>query len=97
MQEVDCFTDQGKKFTEGGECMSATLSPEEIDSITKSRQLRRQLEELRLSGFWRVRLGRAGIVLERAHYEAVCAGALPAVQVSGNTVRPKIQPIGNKA
>lgn len=77
--------------------MSATLSPAELNSITKSRQMRRQLEELREAGFWRARLGREGIVLERAHYEAVCAGALPAVQVSGNTVRPTIQPIGSKA
>lgn len=71
--------------------MSAILSPDEINSITQSRQLRRQLEELRAAGFWRVRLGKVGIVLERAHYEAVCAGALPAAQVAAHTDRPKIQ------
>lgn len=73
--------------------MSESLTPDEIDSITKSRQLRKQLEELREAGYWRARLGREGIILEREHYKAVCAGALPPTTVSAQTNRPKIRPI----
>ena len=71
-----------------------TLTPDEIDSLTKSRQLRKQLAELREQGFWRARLGRDGIILETAHYEAVCAGALPPGSVVRQDNRPKVVRIG---
>lgn len=71
-----------------------TLTPEEIDSITQSRQLRKQLEELREQGYWRARLGRKGIILETAHYEAVCAGALPPGSMVRQDNRPKVRMIG---
>ena len=52
------------------------LTEEEIVEITDYHQPAKQLEELHAQGFWRARrspvTGR--IVLERAHYEAVCAG-----------------------
>jgi hypothetical protein len=54
-----------------------TLSTAEIFKITQYIQPNLQLEELRAQGFWRARLGQMGeVVLERAHYEAVCAGAV---------------------
>lgn len=71
-----------------------TLTPEEINSITQNRRLHKQLEELREQGFWRARLGRKGIILETAHYEAVCAGALPPGSVSMQNDRPKVRMIG---
>lgn len=73
-----------------------TLSHEEIVRITGGlTQPRRQLTELRKHGFWRARLGRDGkVVLERAHYEAVCAGALPPGEKKDDTrPRPQLQSI----
>lgn len=69
---------------------TTTLTPEEINSITQHRRLRDQLTELREQGFWRARLGRKGIILETAHYEAVCAGALPPGTVRQDN-RPKVR------
>lgn len=57
-------------------------------------QPRRQLTELHRRGFWRARLSTKGRVdLERVHYEAVCAGALPPNTVRGDTARPEVQPL----
>jgi hypothetical protein len=53
-----------------------TLSPDELQAITGYAQPAKQVEELRRQGFWRARRNMAGsVVLERRHYEAVCAGA----------------------
>lgn len=59
-------------------------------------QPRRQLGELHRRGFWRARLGADGrVVLEHAHYQAVCAGALPPGEVKRDTAaRPKLRAIG---
>src|SRR5690242_9958327 len=56
---------------------SPLLTPDEIREIAGGyEQPRRQLQELRRQGFWRARLSRSNaVILERAHYEAVCAGA----------------------
>lgn len=60
-------------------------------------QPRRQLHELRRRGFWRAQLNKRGRVdLERAHYLAVCNGALPPAMVKGDTGRPQVQPIARK-
>ena len=60
--------------------LDITLSTAEIYKITQSLQPTRQLAELHAQGFWRARVGKMGeVVLERAHYEAVCAGALPPI------------------
>ncbi len=58
-------------------------------------QPRRQLTELHKRGFWRARLGTDGrVVLETAHYQAVCAGALPPGAVKGDTAsRPRLQAV----
>ena len=74
--------------------MPLILTPAEIQSIAGGlTQPRRQLAELHARGFWRARLGRDGkVVLERAHYEAVCAGALPAGQQRADTdARPRVK------
>lgn len=60
-------------------------------------QPRRQLAELHARGFWRARLGRdSKVVLERAHYEAVCAGVLPPGEAKRDTAKPQVQPIPSK-
>jgi hypothetical protein len=71
------------------------LSPAEIKRITGVHYPRRQLEELHRQGFWRARLGiRNEVILERAHYLAVCAGTTAAA-ASGDTARPapELEPI----
>lgn len=53
-----------------------TLSPDELYKLTGCVQQAAQLRELHRQGFWRARrLPTSGdVVLERAHYEAVCSG-----------------------
>lgn len=52
------------------------LSAEQIQSLTGGYQRPKdQLAELRRQGFVRARIGMSGrVVLESAHYEAVCSG-----------------------
>jgi hypothetical protein len=62
------------------------LSKAELHAITGYKLASAQLEALHRSGFYRARLGPTGsVILERAHYDAVCAG----VQ---QPQRPKINP-----
>lgn len=59
--------------------MSATLSHDEIISITGYKRPSDQVSELHRQGFYRARRSpTAGVILERAHYESICAGAGPA-------------------
>lgn len=58
--------------------IDVVLTHEEVAALTTYVQPSAQLAELRRQGFWRARLGRHGrVILERAHYEAVCAGTEP--------------------
>lgn len=77
----------------------ATLDEQQIAKLSGGyTQPRRQLEELRARGFWRARLGRdMKVVLETAHYEAVCAGALPPAAPSAQNNRPTIRPLAKTA
>ncbi len=51
------------------------LSTDELYQLTQYRQPACQLRELHRQGFHRARRGVDGaVILERAHYEAVCAG-----------------------
>lgn len=62
------------------------LSPAELVEITRYRRAGDQLEELHRRGFHRAELGRDGkVLLERAHYEAVCAGVV-------QRERPRVKP-----
>lgn len=55
--------------------MSITLTPDELVSITGYRRAADQLRVLHERGFWRAwRHHVAGVVLERAHFEAVSRG-----------------------
>lgn len=53
------------------------ISPDEISAICGGyTQPAKQLQELHRQGFWRARRSRltGAVILERAHYEAVCRG-----------------------
>lgn len=65
----------------------ATLSAPEIQKLTGYAQPARQLHELHRQGFYRARRSPTTgvVILERAHYDAVCAGAR---QESTPRVRP---------
>ena len=79
-----------------GKAMSeALMSHQELQDITGGySQAAKQLEELHRQGFWRARRSRlhGAVILERAHYEAVCAGRdLRAVADTGSRL-PQLRP-----
>jgi hypothetical protein len=53
---------------------SIKLSEEELFDLTGYKVATMQLERLRKDGFYRARMGRHGVVLERGHYDAIVAG-----------------------
>lgn len=53
---------------------SIVLTAEEIEAITQYKVPTMQLNELRRQGFYRARMGRKGVVLERGHYDAIVGG-----------------------
>ena len=66
--------------------MTLTLTREEIEELTGYMWPSKQLDELRQQGFFRARIGRAGnVLLERTHYNAVCAGS------ASKTERPQVR------
>lgn len=71
------------------------MSPEDVKRIAGGYdQPRRQLDELHARGFWRARLSRFNeVILERAHYEAVCAGAVEPGREPRDTAQPTLQPV----
>jgi len=71
--------------------MSLILSTEELRLLTGYQQQARQLGELHRQGYWRARRSVLGtVILERAHYEAVCRGDRQPVDRQPAT-RPKLQ------
>lgn len=52
-----------------------TLSREELEALTGYKVPTKQLDRLHRRGFHRAYIGRDGVVLERAHYEAVAGVA----------------------
>lgn len=61
-----------------------TLSKAELIAITSYELPCKQLAELHAQGFHRARIGREGVILERAHYEAVCRGESEKPRKSAN-------------
>jgi len=57
--------------------MTLTLTPAELAQLTGYRRPAEQLVELHRQGFYRARRAPAtgAIILERAHYDAICGGA----------------------
>ena len=59
--------------------MTIILTSDELAGVTGYRTPKRQLEELHRQGFYRARISATGnVILERTHYDAVCAGESPA-------------------
>lgn len=54
----------------------AILTHTELAAITGYEQATKQLNVLKTRGFYRACIGRSGVILERAHYLAVCQGEL---------------------
>lgn len=70
--------------------MSLLLSPDEIRELTGDLTLPRcQVKRLQERGFARARLERGRVVLERAHYEAVCRGEFAPAASTSDTSRPR--------
>ena len=66
--------------------LSIVLDDDELRAITRYSQPSKQLAELHRQGFFRARMGRVGgVLLERAHYEAVSAGRV-------NAEAPRVRP-----
>lgn len=66
--------------------MTITLTSSEIQAITGYVRPTQQLRTLHSRGFWRAWVHpTAGVILERAHYDAVC---------SGHDRKPSEQPAG---
>lgn len=62
------------------------LTQGELFELTSYKMAARQLVELHRAGFQRARIGPAGrVILERAHYQAVCAGQI-------QREKPKLRP-----
>lgn len=72
------------------------LTAAELIDLTGYRSPAHQLAELQRRGFWRARRSAAGqVVLERAHYEAVCRGdaGTPAAQERPRLRPPTLRPV----
>ena len=62
------------------------LTQEELLELTGYKMAARQLADLHRAGFHRARIGMAGrVILERSHYQAVCAGQI-------QREKPKLRP-----
>lgn len=71
----------------------AVLSPEEVRRLAGGyKRSAEQLRELHRLGFYRARLGRITreVIVERAHYDAVCAGHGSA---ANEPHRPTVRPL----
>ena len=73
--------------------MTIILTSEELERVTGYKTLKRQEKELHRQGFYRARIAVTGnVILERAHYDAVCAGAKPAKEpIVRNPFTPKLR------
>lgn len=73
--------------------MTITLNSDELAGVTGYRTQKRQLAELHRQGFYRARISATGnVILERAHYDAVCAGVKPLKEPTvRNPFTPKLR------
>jgi hypothetical protein len=75
--------------------ISPTLSPAEVQAIAGGyKRPADQLRALREQGFYRARIGKitGQVILERPHYDAVCAGGGQASNDSSRT-RPTLRAV----
>lgn len=73
--------------------MTIILDTDELERVSGYRSAKRQLAELHRQGFCRARIAVTGnVILERAHYDAVCAGAKPSKEpIVRNPFTPKLR------
>ena len=73
--------------------MTIILDADELERVTGYKTPKRQEKELHRQGFYRARIAVTGnVILERAHYDAVCAGAKPAKEpIVRNPFTPKLR------
>jgi len=74
------------------EALSTVLTRQELQQITGYKRASEQLAELVRQGFYRARRSRVdgSVILERPHYDAVCAGSrMPANE-------PRLRPVTRK-
>lgn len=73
--------------------MTIILDADELERVTGYKTPKRQVKELRRQGFYRARIAVTGnVILERAHYDAVCAGAKPAKEpIVRNPFTPQLR------
>ncbi|KQT10994.1 hypothetical protein [Ramlibacter sp. Leaf400] len=71
--------------------MEVLLSSAQIEQLTGYKRPGDQLRELKARGFYRARRARVTgeVILERPHYDAVCAGAGSAANEEN---RPRVRP-----
>jgi hypothetical protein len=74
--------------------VSVTLSPDELRALTGYKRPAEQLRELLRLGFYRARRARVTgeVILERAHVDAVAAGAIDA-KPGEQRNRPKLRAV----
>ena len=70
-----------------------TLTPDELYEITRYKRQADQLKYLHKRGFHRAVIQRGQVLLERAHYEAVCAGAFEPARPKVIPPRPMLHPV----
>lgn len=64
-----------------------TLTPDELEALTGRKRPAEQLQVLLEAGYWRARRAATGrVILERAHYLAVCTG-----QAAALAPRPRLR------
>ncbi|MDB5851085.1 MAG: hypothetical protein JWP29_4837 [Rhodoferax sp.] len=68
------------------------LSDAELEAITGYKTASKQLQVLQQRGFNRAFLGRYRLILERAHYEAVCSGAATVAAKEPRVHLPVLKP-----
>lgn len=68
------------------------LSEDELVSVTGYRRPSEQLRALHDRGFWLARRSPSGrVLLDRAHYEAVCSGAIQSMHQPAPRRRPQLR------
>jgi hypothetical protein len=71
--------------------MSIVLSAQELQAVTGYKRPADQLKVLHRLGFYRARIGAVTrqVVLERAHYDAICSGKV--APANGSEYRPRLR------
>lgn len=77
---------------------SILLTQDEIRALTGLQQPASQVERLHAMGYWLARRTPLGVALPRAHYLAVCAGAVQQTQTPAHAqaARPRVRTMAER-